>query len=166
MHLWENGVEVYDVVPEETKDIGLTTRANRANRKYYATKKEGKTAIFISVHVNAAGNGSNWMNATGWSAWTTKGKTNSDKLAECLYDAAEEILTPLGKKIRTDKTDGDRDYEENFTVIYKTVCPSVLTENFFMDNKNDVEWLLSDEGRRAIVQIHVKGILKYIDELK
>lgn len=165
MHLWENGVDVYDVVPEETKDIALTTRANRANRKYYAAKKEGKTAIFISVHVNAAGNGNNWMNATGWSAWTTKGKTNSDKLAECLYDAAEEILTPLAKKIRTDKSDGDRDYEENFTVIYKTVCPSVLTENFFMDNKNDVEWLLSDEGKRAIVQIHVKGILKYIDAL-
>jgi N-acetylmuramoyl-L-alanine amidase len=48
----------------------------------------------LSVHVNAAGNGS-WMNATGWSAWTTKGQNNSDKLADCLYDAAEELLKPL-----------------------------------------------------------------------
>ena len=165
MQLGELGIEVYDVVPEEVKDISLTTRANRANNKYYSCAKQGKKAFLISVHVNAAGNGSQWKNATGWSAWTTKGKTNSDKLAECLYDAAEEVLKPLGKAIRTDKSDGDRDYEEDFTVLYKSRCVAVLTENFFQDNKQDVEWLLSEEGKQAIVNIHIKGILKYIKSL-
>jgi len=165
LQLGELGIEVYDVVPEEVKDISLTTRANRANNKYYSAVKQGKTAIFISVHVNAAGNGKEWKNATGWSAWTTNGKTNSDKLAECLYDAAEEVLKPLGKVIRTDKSDGDRDYEENFTVLKKTQSVAVLTENFFQDNKKDVEWLLSEDGKQAIVNIHIKGILKYIDKV-
>jgi N-acetylmuramoyl-L-alanine amidase len=96
----------------------------------------------LSVHVNAAGNG-DWYNATGWSAWTTKGQNNSDKLADCLYEAAEEILKPLGKKLRYDMTDGDKDFESNFYVIKRVNCVACLTENFFMDNMNDVDWLLS-----------------------
>ena len=120
--------------------------------------------IYVSIHVNAAGNGKEWKNATGWSAWTTRGQNNSDKLANCLYDAAEEILTPLKKKIRTDKSDGDRDYESNFYVIKNSNCICTLTENFFMDSKQDCEWLLSDEGKKAITAIHVEGIKKYIEK--
>jgi N-acetylmuramoyl-L-alanine amidase len=35
----------------------------------------------------------------------------------------------------------------------------------FQDNKEDVDWLLSEEGRKAITDIHVKGIKKYIASL-
>ena len=45
--------------------------------------------------INAAGNGSKWMNATGWSCYTCKGQTESDRLADCLYKAAEQILKPI-----------------------------------------------------------------------
>ena len=140
-----------------SKDLSL--RAARANTFCRDTTKK---CILISIHVNAAGNG-DWKNATGWSAYTTKGVTKSDTLAECLYDAAEEVLTPLNKKIRKDTTDGDRDYEENFYVLKHTLMPAVLTENFFMDNKEDCEWLLSPKGKLAIADIHVKGILKYVE---
>lgn len=146
----------------DSKDLIL--RVQRINSKYTSVKKEGKTAIMLSIHVNAAGNGVVWKNATGWSAWTTRGQNNSDKLANCLYDAAEEILTPLKKKIRKDMSDGDRDYESNFYVIKNSNCISVLTENFFMDSKKDCEWLLSDEGKKAITAIHVEGIKKYIEK--
>jgi N-acetylmuramoyl-L-alanine amidase len=107
-------------------------------------KSKGDTAIVISIHVNAAGNGG-WFNATGWSAYTTKGKTTSDKLAECLYDAAVEVLKD--KKIRVDNSDGDRDYESDFYIIKHSNCPAVLTENFFMDSKKDIDYLLSDQGK-------------------
>jgi len=60
--------------------------------------------------------------------------------------------------LRKDMSDGDPDYEENFTVIYKTKCPAVLTENLFMDNKTDVAFLMSDEGRNVITDIHVNAI--------
>ena len=146
----------------DSKDLIL--RVQRINSKYTSVKKEGKTAIMLSIHVNAAGNGITWKNATGWSAWTTKGQNNSDKLADCLYDAAEKVLKPLKKKIREDKSDGDNDYESNFYVIKNSNCIGVLTENFFMDSKQDCEWLLSDEGKKAITDIHIEGIKKYIEK--
>ena len=118
-----------------------------------------KNCIYVSIHVNAAGGDGKWHKATGWEAYTTKGVTKSDKLAECLYSAAKQNLT--GQKIRTDKSDGDSDQEANFYVIRKTNCPAVLTENFFQDNKKDVEYLLSEQGKHEIVRTHIEGILNY-----
>jgi N-acetylmuramoyl-L-alanine amidase len=42
----------------------------------------------------------------------------------------------------------------------KTKCPAILTENLFYDNKDEVKFLQSEEGREAIAQIHVNAILK------
>ena len=119
-----------------------------------------KNCVYVSVHVNAAGSDGKWHTATGWEAYTTKGVTKADKLAECLYSAAKQNLT--GQKIRTDKSDGDSDQEANFYVIRKTNCPAVLTENFFQDNKDDVKYLTSDEGFHEIVRTHVEGIADYV----
>jgi N-acetylmuramoyl-L-alanine amidase len=166
------GIDHWNTHPEENYAAGakndskdLVIRTDRVNMKHRDLKRDGITSFLISVHVNAAGNGSVWYSATGWSAWTTKGKTVSDKLAECMYDAAEETLKPLGKSIRSDKSDGDRDYESNFWILKHSNCACILTENFFMDNKADVEFLLSDEGKKAIIDLHVKGILNYIESL-
>lgn len=156
--LTDEGYIVFEIVPEDN-DISLTARANRVNK--ICNEYGAGNCIFISIHVNAAGMG-NWMNATGWSAWTTKGKTNSDRLAECLCNACPTE----GIKLRTDKSDGDKDYEANFTVIYKTVCPSVLTENLFMDNKSDLEILKSDDGINKLLNIHVNGINAYFNNMK
>jgi hypothetical protein len=35
-----------------------------------------------------------------------------------------------------------------------------------MDNKEDYEYLLSDEGRESIITCHVKGIIDYINYKK
>ena len=82
--------------------------------------------------------------------------------AECLYDAAREILPPLGITIRTDKSDGDSDWESNFTVIYAAAMPAILTENLFYTNVGDTEFLMSQKGKEAIRDIHVNGIIKYV----
>ena len=63
---------------------------------------------------------------------------------------------------RADWSDGDPDYEAKFTVLTGTKCPAVLTETLFQDNKSDKEYLLSEEGKAAIVKLHVEGILNYI----
>ena len=158
--LQERGYQAQLLVPED-KDISLGVRCNRANsvcRNFGA-----KNVILVSIHVNAAGSGQ-WMKATGWSAYTTKGVTKSDRLADSLYSAAKDVLQG-DKRIRTDYSDKDPDWEENFYILKHTLCPAVLTENFFQDNKEDVSYLLSLEGRNAIVKIHVEGIINYINSL-
>ena len=154
--LEELGVSYEILVPEIDEDIKLTERARRAN---VICNEHGKDkCIFMSIHANAAGNGSEWKNARGWSVWTTKGNTKSDSIASVLFEEAQKLLPKYNMTIRKDSTDGDPDYEENFTVIYKTVCPAVLTENLFMDNKTDVQFLMSEVGRDIIAQIHVNAI--------
>lgn len=153
MELRKNGIDAERIVKEEI-DVPLAERCRRAN-EYKASE-----AILVSIHCNAAGNGSDWMSARGWEAWTSVGKTKADKLATCLYENAEHCLP--GMKIRKDMTDGDQDKENGFYILKHTKCPAVLTENLFQDNKEDVEFLLSEEGKLAIVNLHVWGIMKYL----
>lgn len=150
------------LVVTENKDISLAERIRRINT---ICNKEGKSKVLlISVHANAVGDSSQWMNGKGWEAYTTRGKTKSDTLAEFLYKRASKNMD--GKKIREDWTDGDRDKEADFYIIKKSYCPAVLTENFFYDNKDDLKYLTSDEGVHAVVRTHVEGIIDYINSLK
>ncbi len=150
------GYDVQRIVPEQN-DVPLPERARRVNE--VCGRFGTANVILISIHCNAAGNGQ-WLNARGWSAYTSKGQTKADILANHLYAAAENVLA--GHKIRKDMSDGDPDWEEGFYVLRKTKCPAVLTENLFQDNKADVDFLLSEKGKEAIVKLHVDGIVSYL----
>lgn len=150
------------VTPEVDKDIALSTRANRINR--YCQKLGKNNCLLISVHANASGNGKQWMPARGWSVWTTKGKTKSDAYADIFYKEAEKLLPLYGMTVRKDLSDGDCDYESDFTILYKSWCPAILTENLFQDNKIDCEFLMSEKGRDVIAQIHVNAIKKILND--
>lgn len=151
------GYDAERIVMEFT-DVSLAERARRVNK--VCDELGTKNVILVSIHCNAAGNGE-WMNAKGWSCYTSVGQTKADKLADCFYQVAEEKFANQ-RKIRKDLTDGDPDWEAGFYMLKKTKCPAVLTENFFMDNKDDVAYLESTEGREAIVATHVEAIIKYI----
>ena len=146
------------LVVTETNDVTLRNRVNRINT--ICNRVGASNVLLVSVHANAAGNGSAWMNASGWSCYTSKGKTRSDQVAECLYDAFEAEFPE--RKIRKDMSDGDRDWEENFYVLAKSKCPAVLLENFFYDNREECAWMLQEETKRRIASAAVKGIIKYI----
>ena len=151
------GVDAFLVVTE-TNDVTLRNRVNRVNT--ICNRVGASNVLLVSIHANAAGNGSAWMNARGWSCYTSKGKTKSDQVAECLYDAFEEEFQD--RKIRKDMSDGDRDWEENFYVLQKSKCPAVLLENFFYDNREECGWMLQEETKKRIASAAVKGIIKYI----
>lgn len=146
------------LVVTETNDVSLRNRVNRVNT--ICNRLGASNVLLVSIHANAAGNGSAWMNAKGWSCYTSKGKTKSDQVAECLYDAFEAEFQD--RKIRKDMGDGDRDWEENFYVLQKSKCPAVLLENFFYDNREECAWMLQEETKRRIAGAAVKGIIKYI----
>ena len=155
--LRDRGLDAELLVPEDD-DISLAERVRRVNTAFFLLGKQN--VILVSIHVNAAGNGSKWLNATGWSVYTCKGQTESDKLAECLCQAA--IKNFPGRRIRTDISDGDMDWEEGFYILRKSLCPAVLTENFFMDSRDDLEYLQSRAGKQAVVDTHVEGIIEYL----
>lgn len=156
----EHGVKTILLVPEE-EDISLGERCRRANKIHAQNNCD---TILISIHLNAAGNGVNWAFGKGFEAYTYYGYSKSDILADCLYEAAEKYLP--GVKMRTDLSDGDKDKEAGFYILKHTIMPAVLTENLFQDNKEDYEFLLSDKGKEAIVNLHVQGILDYISKIK
>lgn len=159
--LRSSGYDARQVVVED-RDVPLRERCRRVNDVCAAEGREN--VILVSIHVNAAGSDKKWHTATGWSAYTSKGKTKSDALAENLYEAARTHLK--GWRIRTDKTDGDSDWEESFYILRYTHCPAVLTENLFMDNETDVRFLESEEGKDAITRLHFDGIVNYIRSRK
>ena len=144
------------LVPED-EDIPLSERCRRVNR--VCSELGRRNVCLVSIHVSAAGRGDKWYNATGWCCYTSKGQTEGDKLANCLCAAALQILP--GHRMRFDYSDGDPDQEANFAILHKTACAACLTESGFMDCLESLDFLLSDEGKDAIVQLHVEGIEAY-----
>ncbi len=152
--LRKKGIDAERIVKEDS-DVPLSERCRRANNIYRDT---GKKAILVSIHCNAAGSGASWMNAQGWSAFVSNNASlNSKRLAKFLAQVAECILVPVRKPMP-----GQLYWEQNLAICRDTNCPAVLTENFFQDNKEDVEYLLSREGKDTVARIHIEGILKYL----
>lgn len=154
--LKEDGFKV-DMIVTETNDIPLKTRVRRVNE--ICSEDGAHNCLLLSIHSNAAGNGKDWKNAKGWSAYTTKGKTKADNAAKSMYDAFEEEFKD--RTIRRDWSDGDPDWEEDFYIIKRTSCPAVLLENFFYDNKEECQWLLQDVTKRRIARAILHGVQYY-----
>lgn len=164
----QHDIRTYILVPE-TKDIPLSVRCARANALYNQWKDQ-YNIVLLSIHCNAAP-GEGWSNARGWSAYTSVGITKSDAICANLYEAADVYLDEYIKNFSSpDKkqkpirstNDISKGYEANFTIVKNTSCPAVLTENLFQNNKEDVAYLMSEEGKKAIVKLHVAGILKWV----
>ena len=67
------------------------------------------------------------MNPKGhFSAFTTPGQNNSDKVAEIILNNLEKDFPEL--KGRFDTSDRDKDKEANFQVLRGVNCPAVLIE--------------------------------------
>ena len=148
VELIANELEALDVpfvvLCNDYKDVPLWERVSRVN-KY----KTDFNKVVISVHSNGFTN----ANANGWEVYTSKGQTESDNLADCFLEAAVDEL-PSRFKIRGKK-------EANFYMLQKHPFTAVLTENLFHTNLKDCRFLMSDEGKQAIANIHVNAILRY-----
>lgn len=146
-----DGIPYRVLVPEET-DISLTERARRANE--IAKENNGK-AYVLSIHANAGG-------GTGWEVYTSPGQTPSDAIATVFFEEAGRELVPDGWRMRSDHSDSDPDKEANFAILTKTTCPAILTENFFMDTEKDCRFIMSEDGRERIANMHVAAIKRVL----
>lgn len=171
-------VDVFVDIP--AAEVPLPQQAELTRRVRYVNQlcahRHTERCIYVSIHVDAASSGE-WKNAGGWTAYTSPGDTLSDILATYLYESAEKHLAGYASKMeegkkkgqygsnqkpfRKDTTDGDPDKEARFYVLVRTKCAAVLTENLFQDNKADVAFLTSEEGKKAIVALHKEAILRF-----
>jgi N-acetylmuramoyl-L-alanine amidase len=135
----------------------LAMRVNYVNE--VCRQKGAKNVLYVSIHVNAAGTDGKWHDARGWQVCVSdKASDSSKKLAGCLFDAAKKNGLKMRQPTATQKY-----WPQSLFVLNMTKCTAVLPENLFQDNKSDVDFLLSDEGRHRIARLHVEGILEYID---
>lgn len=150
------GVDAELLTPEYT-DVPLYERIIRANK--LAQVYGQKNTFVVSIHNNASKDGK----ARGWEIHTSPGQTISDTYATVFWNKAKAVLENKNlNKMRHDFTDKDPDFENDFAILTKTICPAVLTENLFMDNEADCAFLLTKEGKTAITKIHVEAILEII----
>lgn len=156
------GYDAQRITPEEN-DILITTRVNRINA---ICKKVGaKNVLLVSIHNNAAGNGS-WNSANGFSVFVSKNSSsNSKKCAAIFTDEA------IARKMMGNRSIPAGKYwiwswtTKDIGILKNSNCPAVLTENGFMDNKQECEYLLSEAGKQQYVDLHVAAIEKYVKSL-
>lgn len=146
--LWQENIDHEILVPED-QDVSLANRVKRAN----VFAKKNPNSIVLSIHGNAGG-------GQGWEIWTvpSEGVSNSDKIAMIFYQEVQKEF--LGFKMRKGLSEKEPDKEAAFTILTKTTCPAILTENFFYDDKEECRLMMTDKFRQKIAKAHVDAILK------
>lgn len=124
------------------KYLSLSQRAQFANSK--------KADLFVSVHINAGG-------GTGYEDFIHNSLSNSSTTAK-MRDAFH------GEIIKEQNFWRDRGKKKaNFAVLRETKMAAILTENGFIDNKNDAEKLKKSSYLEKIAKGHAKGIVKALN---
>ena len=150
--LEKRGITATLLVPEDT-DVPLATRVERAN----AIAKTHSDSILVSIHVNAAP-GKGWSEASGFSAWICdKASRKSERLAKLFQTLSKDMGLGGNRWVPQEGF-----FRANFYIVKRTTMPAVLTENLFQTNRQEVDYLLTPEGRNRLVALHVKAIERYI----
>lgn len=151
------GYDAQRIVEEET-DIPLSVRCKRVND---ICKQVGtKNVLLVSIHNNAAGADGKWHAARGFSAHVGLNASSKSKmLAQYLWNEA------IQQGLKGNRSVPAAPYiAQDLAICRDTACPAVLTENLFQDNKEDMELLLSEEGKEKVTATHVNAIVEFIKD--
>jgi N-acetylmuramoyl-L-alanine amidase len=153
-----SGYDAERIVPEEN-DIKLSVRCRRVNA--VCSKAGAKNVLLVSIHNDAAGDGSAWHDARGLTVHIAPNASSRSKtLATCIYDRALKAGEPVTGNRKLGK---DKYVVQSLAICRDTNCPAVLVENLFQDNKEDVAYLLSAEGKNTLLGVMYNGIVDYIN---
>lgn len=144
----------------ERSDTSLTVRVRKVNA--WCRELGAKNVVLVSIHNNAAGADGKWHSATGFSVFVSENASSESKrLAQIFTNKAADMGLTGNRSIPK-----ERYWVQSLYMTRATHCPAVLTENLFQDNMEDVRFLLSEEGKRAITKLHVDSIIEYVDAIK
>lgn len=155
--LKRKGYDAERIVTEET-DTALSVRCKRVND--ICRKVGTKNVLLVSIHNNAAASDAKWHDARGFSAHVGLNASSKSKaFAQYLWGKA------LQQGLKGNRCIPNPKYiSQNLAICRDTLCPAVLTENLFQDNKQDVDFLLSEEGKAKVTAVHVNAITEFIKD--
>ena len=142
------GLEKYGnikVILTRTNDTYLTLEQR------VQIEKKVKANMFVSVHLNAGG-------GTGFESYVDDRLSNDSRTVKrqrILHDAIMKELHTIDKNLSNRGTK-----KANLYVVRNTNSDAVLTENLFIDTKKDTDLLKQHKTIQAIINGHVKGIVK------
>ena len=184
------GINVCYTAPVSlTKDDTYTGLPRRKmNAVDMLVKNPSKHGVFVSIHLNAAGNGSHWYSGVGgWAQFISTNnslQTNSIPLAESIYKYAQQYWPNKIRKhnngehwgtattsgmsysdygilcMFTENHIGDPKTRAHYNEYWQKI-PAVITENFFQDVLDDAEYI--DANMQAIAEVNAYGILDFLD---
>ncbi|MEC1824121.1 N-acetylmuramoyl-L-alanine amidase [Bacillus paralicheniformis] len=160
-----NGIKEKDLVLKMVKYAksyleshykGVQVKLTRSTDVFYELSERADMAnkwgadVFVSFHINAGG-------GTGFESYRHPGTAgNTLKLQECLHSAALTTMKAYGQI-------ADRGLKQaDYAVLRKTHMPAVLTENLFIDRKEDADRLKDSGFLKAVGEAHARGIAKYL----
>lgn len=117
----------------------------------------------IAVGLNSTRMDGHYQAGKGWRVISNPESSQSSTLATALATAA---MQTLGHRATSNQNTATSLAHLNQTpILTATAIPAVLTLNLYQDNRQDAAYLLSSEGRQAIISLHVKGISAYLERL-
>lgn len=150
-----------NVLTPEIDDVPLKERVSRVN--YWCEKLGKDNVCVVSIHNNATPpNDNKWHSAKGFSVFVSTNKAGkvsrgSAYLSDCF------VAQAMQNKRNVRRAERDKSYWiKSLAITRDTLCPAVLSENYFMDNWEECQWLLSPEGKDECVRIHVEAIKEYV----
>jgi len=153
--LRRRGIDAHLITPEQ-EDIPLRERVKRVNDtcRLYGNQK----VLLVSIHNNAAGADGKWHDARGFAVYVSNNAGQGSRRLAAEFYAGAKARGLMGNRA----TPPQGFWQASLAMCRDTKCAAVLTENLFQDNREDVAFLLSNEGKTAIADLHVNAILNYI----
>lgn len=153
--LQREGVDARLLTPE-VNDVPLGIRVRRVNS--VCEDAGSMNVVVVSVHNNAAGADGQWHTARGFAVYVSPNAGAGSRRLARIFGTLAKSRGMGGNRA----TPSSGYWEASLAICRDTRCAAVLTENLFQDNGEDVEYLLSEEGKRAIVRLHVDAIKSYL----
>ncbi len=136
---YDDGEKTYG--PSERSDFSNSTAAD----------------IFISIHCDSFPSNADVYGTRIYYPVSTPNSTKLDKQLASAVGSAVDTAFPDAKKVILRDMHG----EECYTVLYKTVVPSILVECGFITNKSDAKKMLDTEWHKAFALSLANGIDEY-----
>ena len=144
----KKGIDVFNANDSE-KDMSLSERVSIINKEI----KSNPDSEYIGISIHS--NGFHDVRANGWSVHVSSNcSVDSLILAEMSSKKMKsEFPNHVMRGVKTN----------NFYILKNTICPFILTENFFMTNEKECkEILMTESGQDKIVKIHLDLICEFL----